>query len=187
MILGAIAAGCAFLIASRSNSLSPMIAAYLLLGLGISTATLGPAAFVLANWFEARRGLAMGIAMAGTTAGGMVMTLVANYVILQSGWRAAYVVLGVPMIVVVVPLTALVVRSRPPGAVEMTVAQGAYLLEGFEALEALRTRSFWMLVIANFCFGLALQLHFSCEVCTPEMGMTSLAWWARRHNDQAMT
>src|SRR5215831_15950773 len=36
----------------------------------------------------------------------------------------------------------------------MTVAQGADLLEGFEAPEALRTRSFWMLVIAHFCFGL---------------------------------
>ena len=35
----------------------------------------------------------------------------------------------------------------------MTVAQGASLLEGFEAVEALHTRSFWMLVIANFCFG----------------------------------
>jgi MFS family permease len=168
MIFGAIAAGGAFLIASRANSLSPMIAAYVLLGLGISAGSLAPAAFVLANWFDARRGLAMGITMAGTTAGGMAMTLVANQVISDSGWRAAYVVLGLPMIVVVVPLTALVVRSRPPRAapgaapqanesaryVQMTVAQGANLLEGFEAPEALRTRSFWMLVIAHFCFGL---------------------------------
>jgi MFS family permease len=36
----------------------------------------------------------------------------------------------------------------------MTVAQGANFLEGFEAPEALRTRSFWMLVVAHFCFGL---------------------------------
>src|SRR5215475_5283867 len=49
MIFGAIAAGGAFLIASRSNSFSPMIAAYLLLGLGISASTVVPAAFVLAN------------------------------------------------------------------------------------------------------------------------------------------
>lgn len=168
MIFGAIAAGGAFLIASQSNSFSPMIVAYLLLGLGISAGTLAPAAFVLANWFEAHRGLAMGITMSGTTAGGMAMTLVANHVISDFGWRVAYVVLGLPMIVVVVPLTALVVRSRPPRAalgaarqanesaryVQMSVAQGANLLEGFEASEALRTRSFWMLVIAHFCFGL---------------------------------
>ncbi len=153
MIFGAIVAGAGFLIASRSNSFAPMIAAYSLLGVGISAGTLAPAAFVIANWFQARRGLAMGMVMSGTTAGGMVMTLVVNYVIQGSGWRAAYLVLGVPMVVVVVPLTVLIVRSRPPGTVKMTVAQGASLLEGFEAVEALHTRSFWMLLTANFCFG----------------------------------
>jgi MFS family permease len=59
------------------------------------------------------------------------------------------------MIVVVVPLIALTVRSRPPGTLEVSVAQGAERLEGFETLEALRARSFWMLVIANLCFGFA--------------------------------
>ncbi|HKV55604.1 MAG TPA: MFS transporter, partial [Candidatus Binataceae bacterium] len=33
------------------------------------------------------------------------------------------------------------------------VAQGAEVLEGFETGEALRTRSFWMIVLANFCFA----------------------------------
>jgi MFS family permease len=153
MVFGAISAGAGFLIASGSNSLAPMMVAYSLLGVGISAGTLAPGAFVIANWFHARRGLAMGMVMAGTTGGGMVMTLVANYVIQGPGWRAAYLVLGVPVIVVVVPLIVLMVRSRPPGTVKMTVAQGASLLEGFEAVEALHTRSFWMLVIANFCFG----------------------------------
>src|SRR5713226_10483422 len=81
MIVGAVAAGAGFLIASRSNSLAPMIAAYSLLGVGISAGTLAPAAFLISNWFQAHRGLAMGIAMSGTTAGGMVMTVVANHVI----------------------------------------------------------------------------------------------------------
>jgi MFS family permease len=155
MIVGALASGGAFLIASRLNSLSPMIGAYLLLGIGISAGTVLPAALVVANWFEARRGLAMGIALSGTTVGGMVMTLVASHIIRGWGWRAAYIALGAPMILVVVPLVALVVRSRPPGTVKMTVAQGAETLEGFEASEALRTRSFWMIVVAKFCFGLA--------------------------------
>jgi MFS family permease len=155
MILGAVASGSAFLIASQASSLSPMLAAYLLMGVGISAATVLPASLVLANWFQARRGLAMGIAISGTTVGGMVMTLVASHVILGPGWRAAYIALGLPMIIVVVPLVAVMVRSRPPGAVEISVAQGGETLEGFEAVEALHSRSFWMLVVANFCFGFA--------------------------------
>jgi MFS family permease len=155
IIFGAVASGSAFLLASQANSLFPMMAAYLLLGVGITAATVLPASLVLANWFDARRGLAMGIAISGTTVGGMVMTLVASGLILGRGWRVAYVALGLPMIVLVVPLVALTVRSRPSVASEMGIVVNAQQLEGFEALEALRDRSFWMLVIANLCFGLA--------------------------------
>ena len=173
MVFGAIASGAAFIVASRSSELLSMMAAYLLLGIGISAATVLPASLVLANWFEARRGLAMGIAISGTTVGGMVMTMVASSVILGHGWRVAYIALGTPMILVVVPLVVLTVRSRPSGTVhasgtewsehtslqdgyqELSVAQSADRLEGFETLQALRARSFWMLAIANLCFGFA--------------------------------
>jgi MFS family permease len=155
MIFGALISGGAFLVASQLNSLGGMVAAYMVLGVGIAAATVLPSSLVIANWFQARRGLAMGIAISGTTVGGMVMTLVGSHVIQTWGWRAAYVALGTPMIVVVIPLVALMVHSRPRVAVPMTVAQGAEMLEGFETAEAVRTRSFWMIVIAHFCFGFA--------------------------------
>lgn len=155
MVFGALAAGSAFLIASQSNSLAPMIVAYLLLGVGIAAGTVLPASLVIANWFAARRGIAMGIANAGSTTGGMVMTLVAGYAIRNWGWRLAYITLGIPMIVVVVPLVLIMVRSRPPGEVKLTVAEAADRLEGFEATSALATRSFWMIIVAQFCFAFA--------------------------------
>jgi MFS family permease len=153
IIAGAVIAAGSFLLASAAHSLATMMAAYFILGLGISAGTVLPGTLVLANWFTERRGLAMGVALSGSTVGGSVMTLVAGHVFQVAGWRTAYVVLGVPMMVVVVPLVALIVRSRPPGTTRMTVAEGADLLEGFETGEALRTRSFWMIVMANFCFA----------------------------------
>ena len=155
MTFGAIGSGGALLIASWSHSFASMIAAYLLLGIGLSAATVVPTAFVVANWFETRRGIAMGIALSGISAGVMAATLLTNYVIQTRGWRTAYVVLGVPIILLLVPMIVLVVRSRPMGTEKITVAQGANLLEGFETLEAFRIRSFWMLVVANLCFGIA--------------------------------
>jgi len=56
------------------------------------------------------------------------------------------------------------VSSRPPGAHRMTVAEAGARLEGFETRAALRTRSFWMIVIAQFCFALAatgVLIHFN--------------------------
>jgi MFS family permease len=153
IIAGALLAAGAFFLASAAHSLATMMGAYLILGLGISAGTVLPASLVLANWFTERRGLAMGIALSGSTVGGSLMTLVAGHVFEVAGWRTAYLVLGLPMMVVTVPLVALIVRSRPPGTLAMTVAEGADLLEGFETGEALRTRSFWMIVLANFCFA----------------------------------
>jgi MFS family permease len=155
MALGALSVGGAFLLASHSNSLTPMIIVYLLVGVGIAAGTVLPGALVLANWFNERRGMAMGIANAGSTTGGMVMTLVAGYAIARWGWRAAYLTLALPMLFIAVPLVLLMIRSRPPGTVKMTVAQAAETLEGFEAGPALHTRSFWLIVIAQFCFAFA--------------------------------
>lgn len=155
MVSGAIAAGAAFLIASQANALAPLIGAYVLLGFGIAAGTVLPASLVIANWFTERRGAAMGIANAGSTTGGMVMTLAAGFLIRHWSWRAAYLWIGVPMIAIAAPLIALTVRSRPPGALKLTLVQSAELLPGYEVDRAVATRTFWMIALANFCFAFA--------------------------------
>ncbi len=152
MVAGVATAGLCFLGASQVNSFAPMFALYLVLGLGISAGTLVPASFVAANWFEGRRGLALGIVMTGTTTGAMLMTQVASLAVVHRGWRTAYVVLGAPMLLIAIPAVISTVRSRPPGAVKLTVAEAGELLEGFETAAALRTRSFWLISFAQFAY-----------------------------------
>ncbi len=96
----------------------------------------------------------MGITNAGSTTGGMVMTLVAGYAIRNWGWRAAYLAVALPMILIAVPAIVIVVRNRPSDATEAR-GQASADLTGFETVEALRTLSFWMIALANFCFGLS--------------------------------
>ncbi|HEY6418992.1 MAG TPA: MFS transporter [Candidatus Binataceae bacterium] len=156
MVAGAALSGLAFIMASQANSFTPMLVAYLVLGVGIGAATLLPAALVIANWFGARRGLAMGLTFAGTSLGGAGMTLVGNAAILHfGGWRAGYLTLAAPMLIIVIPLIIVMVRSRPPQAenLHLTVAQAASALPGLELGEAFRTRSFWMLAAAQFLFA----------------------------------
>jgi MFS family permease len=167
---GAVMAGIAFLIAGSANSLTVMIAAYLLLGVAFSFGTVIPLSFVIANWFVKRRGLAMGISSSGSTSGAMIMTLVASFVIRHWGWRAAYLTLSLPVFAVLIPLVLAIVRSHPPGEVKMTVAQRAETLEGFETAEAFRTRSFWMIMLAQFCFALSAAgayIHMQPEIEVP--------------------
>ena len=135
-----------------------LVAAYVLMGIGLTGATLLPAALIIANWFTANRGIAMGITFAGTSSGGAVMTFVAAAVILHSGWRPAYVTLAIPMFVVVIPLVLVMIRTRPddaprPEGEKVSVFAMSDSLPGFELSEALRTRSFWMLCMAQFLFA----------------------------------
>jgi MFS family permease len=162
MVTGALVTALAFFCASRADSFATMLAAYVAMGVGATASTTMPAALVIANWFGARRGIAMGIALAGTSLGGTGMTFVANRAIAMGGWRTGYVVMAVPMIAIVVPLIILTVRSRPPGEAVRSVGAAGADLPGLEIREALRTRSFWMISLADLMFaavGSAAVLH----------------------------
>jgi MFS family permease len=153
MVVGVAMTGIAFLLASRVHSFGPLFAAYVLLGVGIGAATLLPCSLVIANWFGARRGLAMGLTFAGTSLGGAAMTMVGNHAIALGGWRAGYVTLAIPMFVIAIPLILLIVRTRPPQAEGVSVSDASNALPGFELREAFHTRSFWTISAAQFFFA----------------------------------
>jgi MFS family permease len=157
MAAGAAMAGCGFITASLAHSYPVMIAAYLLIGLGIGAATLLPCSMVIANWFGARRGLAMGLAMSGTSAGGMVMTLVSDRAIRLAGWRFGYLLLAAPAFVIVIPMVLLLVRTRPPAIARVTFAEAASALPGLEVGEAVAGRSFWLMALGVLCFSFSVS------------------------------
>jgi MFS family permease len=151
--VGAGLAGGGFLLASRADGFAPLLLAYVLVGAGLGAATLLPCSLVIANWFGVRRGLALGVAMGGTSLGGMVMTLVASRVMTWAGWRAAYLALGLPMLAIVVPVVLATVRTRP--AATAGIAETGDALPGLEVGAALRVRSFWLVALAQLFFAFA--------------------------------
>ncbi len=151
---GTILAGCSMVLASRANSFRILAVAYMGLGAAIAASTLLPAGLVIANWFKERRGTALGIATAGTSLGGMAMTLIAARTIEAAGWRAGYIALAVPTFLIAAPLTAIIIRTRPPDQ-QGEAASANPLAAGLDLGPALRSRSFWMIAAAQFCFSLA--------------------------------
>jgi MFS family permease len=67
----------------------------------------------LPNWFDRRRGLAIGVAFAGAGVGAMLLFPWMQHAIQTDGWRYACVVIAVILIVVLVPLNILFQRHRP--------------------------------------------------------------------------
>jgi MFS family permease len=113
MLLGAITTGIGFLAASRSDTYYALLVANLIVATGVTAATLIPASLLIAGWFGERRGLAMGLTFAGTSLGGAAMIVIANKAIAFGGWRAGYLAMALPMVLIVAPLVLFVVRGRP--------------------------------------------------------------------------
>jgi len=168
MMVGAIITGLAYLVLSRATNFWEILAINGLFGICVGASTVIPCSIVIASWFTARRGLAMGIAFAGGTLGGAVMTIVANYAIASGGWRFGYVALALPILVVVVPSIVIFIRTRTATEIREsnqaldTVVENAdepvvpIELPGLEISQARRTRSFWMISVAQLLGGVAL-------------------------------
>src|ERR1700682_3447507 len=66
----------------------------------------------LPNWFNRRRGLAMGLAFAGVGIGSITLLPWAQHMIEQTGWRTACTAIGIVVLVVLAPIN-LLLRKRP--------------------------------------------------------------------------
>jgi MFS family permease len=118
---------------------------------------------ILSAWFDKRRGLAIGIAIAGIGLGYAYVPLVVQYLVDHSrlGWRSGYLALGAIELAVAVPLALLVLKEtpatmglKPDGAVSGPEPRATSRDVGFSIPQILRRREFWMLL------GVFLVLSF---------------------------
>ena len=135
---------------SRMHTFGELVVLNLLIGVGLCACTGIPSSLVLANWFKERRGLAMGIALSGASIGGAVMVVVVSHVMAARGWRFAFVVVAIPMLVVVIPLILAFVRTRPSDHATQVMEREAPALPGFEVRQAFWTRSLWLVTLLQF-------------------------------------
>ena len=135
---------------------------------------------VMNQWWVRRRGFVLSIStlVSATLGTGMFPTLI-NWLIPQFGWRNAYIILGIMVIAVMVPIGYLFFRDRPElfgrfpdGATtqeeldeleksskEDVVAVDA---ENWTAQEAMKTSTFWIIALsiaASSMLGTGLTFH----------------------------
>jgi len=158
--VGALITGLGFALLSLTNTLWYFYLSYFAIGVGMSAIGTVPASTAVSNWFERKRGLAIGIMSSGIGAGGFALApLVGGYLIPNLGWRASYLALAVLTWVVVIPLALLVMKTKPadmglypdgieaPEAVKVTQALSS-VPDGSTLRMALATPAFWLIAIA---------------------------------------
>lgn len=132
--------------------------------LGAGTAPLTYSRLIV-GWFDRKRGLALGIGLVGVGLGTSLVPIFATWIMEQYSWREAYLGIGILIVVLVVPVASIVLRDSPqelgllpdgdkPDEQETARATRESLI-GFTGREALRQRSFWLMVGSFALAGLA--------------------------------
>ena len=149
LLVGAVALGLGLVATARADSLGVALAAYGLgVGIGVACAYV-PMVALVGAWFERRRTLALGVAVAGIGIGTLTIPPATAALIEAVGWRDSYLVLAA-VGAGALALCALVVSPAPAG--EGTV---------FSSLgDALRDRQYRLLYIAIALLGVPLFVPF---------------------------
>lgn len=156
LFLSALLVAGLYVLASRLDALWHLyLVLGVLMGLGMSSVYLVPTTTV-SRWFHERRGLALGILLAGLNLAYLTGPLISAYLISNLGWRTTYLVLAGLVFALAVP-ASLLTRFPPGGSADgpgdRTAAPG-----GLTVREALRDRRLWLLVTAWLLSGFSTMM-----------------------------
>src|SRR5215831_17554983 len=114
ILSGAFVLGGACVLSSRIDSLwSLYLMTGVLLAAGVCAVGWVPSGALIARWFADRQVSAIGTAFSGMGMGVLVIGPIAQWLIAARGWRAAYLVLGLGTLAVLLPLIWFAVRDAP--------------------------------------------------------------------------
>ena len=167
-LLMGIFTGLSLLLTGQTNALWQIFITYsLFLAMGTSAIYVG-AMSTVSRWFDKKRGLALGVASAGAGLGPLAMAPFATYLIAEFDWRMAFIIIGLIAWLIVIPLSRLLrrdpyeIEALPDGVkahTDDTRNEKSYVqLAGLSLLQALRTRSFWLVMFIFFFFASGLFL-----------------------------
>ncbi len=145
--------------------------------IGLTLAGLGPIVFfaggvsATVNWFNRMRGRAVGIAVVGLGAGG-ILTRPSLYVMEAIGWRDSFLLMAAIVIVILLPMAFVLRRTPedygmrpdgdPPDSADASGVVDAPVLYGLTFAQIMRTPTFWllsMLMFLSFWPIGSLQIH----------------------------
>jgi MFS family permease len=160
--VGALMMGLGFVLVSRVSDLYLFYIGYVIVGIGAAAMSLVPCSAVISNWFKRKRGTAVGLMAGGIGVGGVVMAPFVGYILSHYDFRAAYFAMGILIMAVTIPLSLLVIRTRPvemglypdgdsaPVGVAPDETRVGGERNGFSLRQAMSTPTFWLIAVA-FC------------------------------------
>jgi sugar phosphate permease len=157
---GVVALALGFFLLSLVDSLADFYVAVLVISVGASLSGYFPFSVALVHWFEKRRARALSLMSLGLAAGGIAIPLV-GWAMQTYGWRQTAAASSIITLLVGLPLARIVRRNPaemgetmdglPPAPAPEPTLGGTMpaFARSFTAMEALRTRAFWLLGLGH--------------------------------------
>lgn len=118
---------------------------------------------VIAKWFDRKRGIALGLGLAGVGLGAALLPPFAQSLISEFGWRVAYLGLGALVLFAGLPMLVFFLRDapepmglNPDGDSSSDAGTRSNVLLGFPVKEVLKQRAFWLMVGMFLCIGMVV-------------------------------
>ena len=164
MVMGAVVAGAGFILLSQVSQLWQF---YLLYGIiapaGVAFGHVVPSVSTVRRWFMRRAALAVSITLSGSGLGAVVLIPIFDSVIKNSGWGAAYIVLGATMMAGII-IGSMFMRKDPesegmhpdgvaPDAAELASRSDfSARSQNWSVREAFKTRTWWLFLFTQFYY-----------------------------------
>lgn len=118
---------------------------------------------VILNWFDKKRGLALGIALSGIGISGIIAPPFIQHIISTFDWRMAYLVMGGMVLVVGWPIIFAVFKEAPSDKEVFAERTGNDIKQdeehlatpGFQFSEVVKQQSFWLMTVSFVLIGIS--------------------------------
>ena len=114
IVIGLVLIGiCTLLLSLTFNIFFMLVVFSFLLSTALSGPSLTNTMALISKWFKRRRATAVSINTVGTSFGGLILVPFAMYFLQAAGWRMTWLILGLLILFLAVPLSLLFIRENP--------------------------------------------------------------------------
>ncbi len=156
--VGLLVLGITFAAYPMARSLQDLYLLHAVIAVGLILSGLMPNVVLLSRWFRERRGMAVGVLVAGSSLAGATLPVAISPLVNDPayGWRVGFGVLAVAFWLLAV-LPAFLVLREAPATENATDTQASQAVDGVTFAEALRSRTLWCLAVGSACLWFAIQ------------------------------
>ncbi len=169
MLCGLLTLGAANLLLTFTNHIIHLVLVFgVVVALGDSAGTMNTAVSLVAKWFHRRRATAVALISSGASMGGLILVPFIAFTIPLVGWRTTWMILGLFILCLALPVAFLVIRNDPS---EMgRLPDGGESVPGQTMASAISRGplevDYWMRAFASVPFWQLLGGYFVCGVST---------------------